>query len=260
MSEGKDKDTRFETPSSEFNIRIIPTREQERIKNGSQHRLLHKSVITHTHNYNPITTLLLFLYMPNSVTMSQTLSCRTLHPHQVSMDSTGLFHVNSPSHSFLLCSPTLFTHNSSNTNPITFTTRFAKKSHAFPKIMASTASTAKPIAYGFKTLMETFTVDVHRAENRPLNVPLIAPFTIASSRLDKVENVAIRVELSNGAVGWGEAAILPFVTAEDQPMAMAKASEACAFLLKCPALTLGSLLREIGGILPGHEFASVSEN
>lgn len=125
--------------------------------------------------------------------------------------------------------------------------------------MASTTSTAKPIAYGFKTLLETFTVDVHRAENRPLNVPLIAPFTIASSRLDKVENVAIRVELSNGAVGWGEAPILPFVTAEDQHTAMVKASEACAFLLKCPALTLGSILREIAAILPGHQFASVSQ-
>ncbi|KAJ1430585.1 Mandelate racemase/muconate lactonizing enzyme, N-terminal domain [Sesbania bispinosa] len=172
------------------------------------------------------------------------------------MDSTG-FHVKSLSNSFLPCSSTLFNYDSKNPKSITFTRCFSKKSVAFPKIMASATSTAKPIAYGFKTLMETFTVDVHRAESRPLNVPLISPFTIASSRLDKVENVAIRVELRNGAVGWGEAPILPFVTAEDQPTAMAKASEACAFLLRCPALTLGSMLGEIGGILPGHEFASV---
>ncbi|XP_072083223.1 L-Ala-D/L-amino acid epimerase isoform X3 [Arachis hypogaea] len=94
--------------------------------------------------------------------------------------------------------------------------------------------------------METFTVDVYRAENRPLNVPLIAPFTIASSRLEMVENVAVRIELSNGSVGWGEAPILPFVTAEDQKTAMAKASEACAFLRRCPSLTLGSMLEDIG--------------
>lgn len=106
--------------------------------------------------------------------------------------------------------------------------------------------------------METLTVHVERAENRPLNVPLIAPFTIASSRLDKVENVAIRIELSNGCVGWGEAPILPFVTAEDQPTAMAKAGEACELLRSCPPMTLGSLLEKIGGILPGHQFASVS--
>ncbi|XP_016195815.2 uncharacterized protein LOC107636856 [Arachis ipaensis] len=108
--------------------------------------------------------------------------------------------------------------------------------------------------------METFTVDVHRAENRPLNVPLIAPFTIASSRLEMVENVAVRIELSNGSVGWGEAPILPFVTAEDQKIAMAKASEACAFLRRCPSLTLGSMLEDIVAILPGHEFASVNNS
>lgn len=158
------------------------------------------------------------------------------------------------SKSFLLrSSPTHFTYSS---NSIHFTKKFA----SFSTVMAtSAASAAKPIAYGFKTLLETFTVDVHRAENRPLNVPLISPFTIASSKLEKVENVAIRVELSNGAVGWGEAPILPFVTAEDQHTAMVKASEACDFLLKCPALTLGSMLGKIGDILPGHQFASVSD-
>jgi len=126
------------------------------------------------------------------------------------MDSSGLKlqlqMKSSLLHSFL-CSPhTLFTINSKHSNSIIFTNRFTKKSTHFSTIMASsTTSTAKPFAYGFKTLLETFTVDVHRAENRPLNVPLTVPFTVASSKLDKVENVAIRVELSNGAIGWGEA-------------------------------------------------------
>lgn len=119
--------------------------------------------------------------------------------------------------------------------------------------------TATPTSFGFVNLVDTFTVDVQRAENRPLNVALIAPFTIASSRLEQVENVAIRVELRNGSVGWGETPILPFVTAEDQPTAMAKAAEACDFLRQAPAMTLGSLLKEIGAILPGHEFASVGD-
>ncbi|KAK8559457.1 hypothetical protein V6N13_026879 [Hibiscus sabdariffa] len=110
---------------------------------------------------------------------------------------------------------------------------------------------------GFKNLLETFTVEVRAAENRPLSVPLIAPFTIASSRLDKVENVAIRIELKNGCVGWGEAPILPFVTAEDQPTAMAKAKEACEMLRSCSFMTLGALLGEISHLLPGHQFASI---
>ncbi|RYR38645.1 hypothetical protein Ahy_A09g043768 [Arachis hypogaea] len=46
---------------------------------------------------------------------------------------------------------------------------------------------------------------------------------------------------------------------KDQKTAMAKASKACAFLRRCPSLTLGSILEEIASILPGHEFASVSD-
>ncbi|XP_022766083.1 L-Ala-D/L-amino acid epimerase isoform X2 [Durio zibethinus] len=118
-------------------------------------------------------------------------------------------------------------------------------------------ATAYATNFGFKNLMETFTMEVQKAENRPLNVPLIAPFTIASSRLEKVENVAIRIELKNGCVGWGEAPILPFVTVEDQPTAMAKAKEACEMLKSCSSMTLGAVLGEIGDVLPGHQFASV---
>ncbi|CAN6885767.1 unnamed protein product [Brassica oleracea] len=112
-------------------------------------------------------------------------------------------------------------------------------------------------ASGFKTLTENFTVRIQRAENRELNVPLLSPFTIASSRLDSVGNVAIWIELSGGCVGWGEAPILPSVTAEDQPTAMAKAREACELLRELPEMKLGHVLEEIGGILPGHRFASV---
>ncbi|XP_065860760.1 L-Ala-D/L-amino acid epimerase isoform X2 [Euphorbia lathyris] len=125
------------------------------------------------------------------------------------------------------------------------------------KSMATATPKTAPTSFGFRDLMETLIVDVERAENRPLNVPLISPFTIASSRLDKVENVAIRVELSNGCVGWGEAPILPHVTAEDQAKAMSKAGEACELLRSCPPMALGSLLDNIGATLPGHEFASV---
>ncbi|KAG2667493.1 hypothetical protein I3760_15G117500 [Carya illinoinensis] len=125
------------------------------------------------------------------------------------------------------------------------------------KKMAATTPAATTSSFGFKNLMDTFRVDVHRAENRLLNVPLIEPFTIASSRMERVENVAIRIELRNGCAGWGEAPILPFVTAEDQSMAMSKAAEACEFLKLSPAMTMGSVLAEIGGILSGYEYASV---
>ncbi|KAG0484770.1 hypothetical protein HPP92_008849 [Vanilla planifolia] len=110
---------------------------------------------------------------------------------------------------------------------------------------------------GFDELKDTFSVNVARAEGRPLNVPLVAPFTIASSRLDTVGNVALRVELRCGSVGWGEAPVLPSVTAEDQPTALAAASAVCDFLTHSPPMALGPLLEEIASHLPGHDFASI---
>lgn len=54
----------------------------------------------------------------------------------------------------------------------------------------------------------------------PLNVPLLAPFTIASARLDHVENVAVRIRLDAGTEGWGEVPSLRPVTTEDQAGAL----------------------------------------
>ncbi|XP_020097534.1 L-Ala-D/L-amino acid epimerase isoform X2 [Ananas comosus] len=121
----------------------------------------------------------------------------------------------------------------------------------------SSAMTATTGTFGFDSLKDTFSVDVGRAEGRALDVPLVAPFTIASSCLDAVANVAVRVELRSGAVGWGEAPVLPSVTAEDQPVALAAAAEACAFLVRSPPTTLGAALADLARLLPGHQFASV---
>jgi L-alanine-DL-glutamate epimerase-like enolase superfamily enzyme len=112
-------------------------------------------------------------------------------------------------------------------------------------------------SFGFDALKDTFSVDVAAAESRPLDVPLSAPFTIASSRLEAVSNVAVRVELSSGAVGWGEAPVLPSVTAEDQPAALAAVARACAMIAAAPTKPLGAVLRDVAAALPGHAFASV---
>lgn len=124
---------------------------------------------------------------------------------------------------------------------------------------STASSTSERTSFGFKNLTETFWVDVQRAEGRPLNVQLNAPLILGSPNLEKVENVAIRIELSNGCVGWGEVPVLPSVTAANQTVAVAKAREACQFLLCSSPMVLNLALNEIGGILPGTEFASVSK-
>jgi hypothetical protein len=124
-------------------------------------------------------------------------------------------------------------------------------------VSASPSVSAPVEAFGFDALKETFSVHVAAAEARPLDVPLAAPFTIASSRLEAVSNVAVRVELRSGAVGWGEAPVLPSVTAEDQPAALATAGRACKAMAAAPAAPLGALLQDVAAVLPGHGYASV---
>ena len=107
------------------------------------------------------------------------------------------------------------------------------------------------------TLLEFSIIEVVRAEARELNVPLKAPFVIASSRLERVGNVAVRLVLVDGSEGWGEAPVLPAVTAEDQPTALAKAALACAMLQTSPAMSCRQALANVSALLPGHDFASV---
>lgn len=127
-----------------------------------------------------------------------------------------------------------------------------------PSQSQSPPTPASPVEpFGFDALKGTFSVDVAAADARALDVPLAAPFTIASSRLVAVSNVAVRVELRSGAVGWGEAPVLPSVTAEDQPAALDAAGRACAALVGAPAAPLAAVLQDLASVLPGHAFASV---
>ncbi|KAF3444302.1 hypothetical protein FNV43_RR13992 [Rhamnella rubrinervis] len=119
----------------------------------------------------------------------------------------------------------------------------------------SEVPSAEATSFGFKNLTQTFWVDVQRAEEKPLNVKLLdgLQLDLGSAPIKKLENVAIRVELSNGCVGWGEAA----VTGKSQAMALAKAKKACEFLRQSSPMTLNLVLEEIACILPGQEFVSV---
>lgn len=115
--------------------------------------------------------------------------------------------------------------------------------------VSRSSTTKEPASFGFKNLTETFWVDVQRAEERPLRVEVVDGLFARH-----VENLAIRVELGNGCAGWGEAAA---PEEENSAVGRAMAKEACEFLRRSSAMTLGSVFQEIGGILPGKEYASV---
>ena len=74
-------------------------------------------------------------------------------------------------------------------------------------------------------------LQIRQVEIQSLEAPLAAPFTCASSDLGRVRNLALRVALEGGASGWGEIAILPPITVEDEAGARAALEEEAGRLL-----------------------------
>jgi L-alanine-DL-glutamate epimerase-like enolase superfamily enzyme len=58
-------------------------------------------------------------------------------------------------------------------------------------------------------------LDIHT-----LDVPLKAPFTTSSTKLEVIHNLAIQITLADGSIGWGEIPTLPPITLEDQSTAL----------------------------------------
>jgi L-alanine-DL-glutamate epimerase-like enolase superfamily enzyme len=64
----------------------------------------------------------------------------------------------------------------------------------------------------------------------PLNLPLTEPFSIATGAQQSAENVLVRLRLSDGTVGLGEAAPFPAVSGETQQSSMATIERAADLL------------------------------
>ncbi|XP_022938632.1 L-Ala-D/L-amino acid epimerase-like [Cucurbita moschata] len=122
-------------------------------------------------------------------------------------------------------------------------------------IADSAAPSAERVSFGFKNLAETFWVNVQRAEGRPFSVGLNSPLYFGDSKLETVENVAIRVELKNGCVGWGEVQVS--VTDVNLETVLAKAEQVCSYLRHTPPATLNSMFDDITGLLSPREFAPI---
>ncbi|MDA1002872.1 MAG: dipeptide epimerase [Chloroflexi bacterium] len=87
-------------------------------------------------------------------------------------------------------------------------------------------------------------------EARPLDVPLLAPFGIATGRIDHVHNVAVRVTLAGGAAGWGEVPWLPPVTAHDPPAILTAVAEIAPRLVGRDAAGWRARSAELAAWLP----------
>jgi L-alanine-DL-glutamate epimerase-like enolase superfamily enzyme len=84
----------------------------------------------------------------------------------------------------------------------------------------------------------------------PLDIPLLVPFGISRGTLDVAANVLVAVELSDGTLGYGEAAPFPAYNGETQADALGLLSKAANWLPGRDAADwkdIGSEFRSTGG-------------
>lgn len=89
----------------------------------------------------------------------------------------------------------------------------------------------------------------------PLNVPLINPFTIAVVDHRALQNVAVKITLADGSVGWGETPTLPPVTHEDQSTALIILEQLTPQLIGLDAAEWRRIAAELKAHIP--EFPSI---
>ncbi|MBM3874080.1 MAG: dipeptide epimerase [Verrucomicrobia bacterium] len=86
---------------------------------------------------------------------------------------------------------------------------------------------------------------------QPLNIPLTNPFGISGGAQNAAENVLVRLELTDGTVGYGEAAPLPPYNGETQAQALAALTAAKpwveGWVLEDDWRSAAALFRERGG-------------
>lgn len=85
---------------------------------------------------------------------------------------------------------------------------------------------------------------------RPLDIPLIEPFAIATGAQALAQNVLIGVELADGTQGWGEAAPFEAVTGETQTQTLAALEPLTAALIGQDVQQWRSLAAQLHAIDP----------
>jgi len=94
--------------------------------------------------------------------------------------------------------------------------------------------------------------DIVRIEAFPLDVRLKSPFTTATSNLQAINNVAVRLDLVDGSSGWGEIPVLPPTTFEDQKTALNAVEECRDFLMGQRACEWRRIAEELRERMPRH--------
>ena len=91
---------------------------------------------------------------------------------------------------------------------------------------------------------------VRRVDAIPVALPLLKPMLMAGVRIERAENLIVRIEAENGLVGWGEAASAPTMTGDLQAGMVAAVDKFLApLLVGSDAMDHGDLERRCAGAL-----------
>ena len=91
---------------------------------------------------------------------------------------------------------------------------------------------------------------ISRVDAIPVALPLVKPVVMAGERIERSQSLIVRVEASNGAVGWGEASAAPLMTGDLLPgMCAAVKNHLAAVVTGQDALNRAELARRCAGAL-----------
>jgi o-succinylbenzoate synthase len=92
----------------------------------------------------------------------------------------------------------------------------------------------------------------------PIKIPLVSPFRISLGTMSEYEGVLVRVRLSNGTEGWGEAAPFLSITGETWRTALAILEELKPQVIGRDIFQYGLLLDEVERTVPGNTSAKAA--
>lgn len=92
----------------------------------------------------------------------------------------------------------------------------------------------------------------------PIKLPMVRPFRTALGAISEYEGVLVRVRLSNGMYGWGEAAPEPTITGETMRTAWTILERLKPHVLRKDALRLEDLLYDLNRAVLGNPSAKAA--
>jgi muconate cycloisomerase len=93
---------------------------------------------------------------------------------------------------------------------------------------------------------------IRRVEPIAVSIPMLKPIKMAGVELKSADNVLIRVETDDGAIGWGEAASAPTMTGETVEGMMAAARYLVPYLLGSGLSDISAISRRMDRALYGN--------